>query len=105
MAASAIRFARLFSGAMAGLALAACSPGQPPLPTPEPFTALYLATNGPYPLYATEGEWLAARPPGTPAMQPEQLTIEAERIARAANHFDPQNRAMLLRGCLFDVQE
>jgi hypothetical protein len=89
---------------MASLALAACTPGQPALPTPEPFTALYLVTNGPYPLYATDGEWLAARAPGMPATQAEQITIEAERIARARNHFDPRDGAWLLRGCLFDVQ-
>jgi hypothetical protein len=73
-------------------------------PTPEPYTALYVATNGPHPLYETYGEWLTGRPPGAPAAQSESLTIAAARVARAQNRFDPDDGAWLLAGCIFDVQ-
>jgi hypothetical protein len=85
------------------LGLAACSAGPPATPTSEPGIALYVATNGPHPVYATYGEWLAIRAPGAPAAQSESLTIAAGRIARAQNRFDPDDGAWLLAGCTFGV--
>lgn len=65
---------------------------------------VYMVTNGPHPVYATYGEWLAARGPGTPAAQAESATIDAARIARVQQHFDPGDGAWMLAGCTFDVQ-
>src|SRR5215471_15702716 len=86
------------------LGLVGCSVGQPVTPTPQPYTALYVATNGPYPVYATYGEWLAARRPGVTAEQSESLTISAGRLSRTQNRFDPGDGTWLLAGCLFNVQ-
>jgi hypothetical protein len=65
--------------AIGALALVACSPSSPPLPTPEPFTALHVVRTGPYPLYEHYGEWLTTR---------------------AAS----ESTTRLHSGCLFDVQ-
>ena len=73
-------------------------------PTPEPNLALYTVTNGPHPVYAAYGDWLATRGPGTPASQAESLTIAAARMARVQLRFDPGDGAWMLAGCLFDVQ-
>jgi hypothetical protein len=89
---------------MLGIGLAACAAVGPSAPTPQTNTALYTVTNGPHPLYAAYGEWLAARAPGATAAQAEARTIAAGRIARAQNRFDPNDGAWLLKGCLFDVQ-
>jgi hypothetical protein len=86
------------------LGLAGCSVGPPVTPTSEPYSALYVATNGPHPVYPTYGEWLATRAPGEKAAESESLTIAAGRIARAQNRFDPDDGAWLLAGCIFDVQ-
>jgi hypothetical protein len=99
-----MRFARLFGSALVSIGLAACTTAQPAVPTPEPFTKLYLVTNGPHPLYATYGDWLSSRPPGTATIQAEHRTIEAGRVARAERRFDPHDTAWLLTGCIFDVQ-
>ncbi len=101
-----MRFARLLSSALLSLGIPACITAQPAVPTPEPYTKLYLVSNGPYPLYGTYGEWVAARAraPGVPNAQVERQTIDAARIARAQSRFDPQSEAWLLKGCIFDVQ-
>jgi hypothetical protein len=92
-----------FAGVILSLGLAGCTAAAPSVPTAEPSTALYVATNGPHPLYATYGEWLAARAPGATATQSESLTIEAARVTRAQSHFDPHDMAWLLAGCIFEV--
>lgn len=95
--------ARLMSCALASVAVVACSvPGQA-VPTPEAFTALYVVTNGPHPLYASDGEWLRARSPGQPPGQAEIHTIDVARIARAQNRVSDSDGTWLLKDCIFDV--
>jgi hypothetical protein len=99
-----MRVARLMTSALASMGLVACSAGRPVTPTPEAFTALYVVNNGPYPLYATFGEWAAARPPGLSLSEADKQIIEAGRIARAQHRIGSDDGAWLLKGCIFDVQ-
>jgi len=85
-------------------AVVSCTAAPPAAPTSQPYTALYVVTNGPHPVYATYDEWLASRAPGATAAQSESLTITAARILRAQNRFEPDDVGWLLVGCIFDVQ-
>jgi hypothetical protein len=100
-----MRLSHLIRSAVPVLVLAGCSIGQPPPPpTPEPFTALYLVKNGPYPLYAVDGEWLANRVGGLPLAQADDLTMRARRVAQVQNRISPTDEPWLHSGCIFDVQ-
>jgi hypothetical protein len=92
------------TGALTSVGLVACTIGQPVTPTPEALSALYVVNDGPYPLYANSGEWAAARPRGVPLGEADKQTIEAGRIARAQRRIGTDDRAWLLKGCIFDVQ-
>src|SRR5262245_56333657 len=73
----------LTCGVLGNLAVAACALGQPAVPTPEVFTALYVVRDGPYPLYADDGDWLPTRAAGLLATDARRQTIDAARSARA----------------------
>jgi hypothetical protein len=85
--------------------LAGCTPSAPRAPTPVAFTALYVVKNGPYPLFAQDGDWLATRAPGVSVKQTEEETIEHGLIVRALNKLSPDDGPWLLKGCIFDVQQ
>jgi hypothetical protein len=76
----------------------------PAAPTQLAFTALHVVNNGPYPLYASYGEWLATRGPGVPLTQIDNLTIDAARVARAQHRVRPDDLPVLFKGCIFDVE-
>ena len=91
--------------ALPALALAACSSMSAPLPpTPEPFTALYLVRNGPYPLYENYGDWLANRVGGLSLSQTDDLTMVTRRVAQVQNRVNPADGPWLHTGCIFDVE-
>ena len=98
-----LRLPWLTYGVLTTLTLAACTVGRPAGPTPEALGALYVVRNGPYPLYAEYGAWLAARGTGVLASQAEPQTIEAARVARAQHRVRADDGPWLLRGCIFDV--
>jgi hypothetical protein len=98
------RWARRLSGAVASLALAGCGTAPPAAPTREAYTALHLVTNGPYPLYASYGEWLTTRRQGVTLVETEKLTIDAARVARAQHRLRPNDGPALFKGCIFDVE-
>jgi hypothetical protein len=93
----------LMCGVLGSLVVAACALGQPVVPTPEVFTALYVVRDGPYPLYADDGDWLATRAAGLLATDAQRQTIDAARIARAQHRVRPEDGPSLLTGCIFDV--
>jgi len=99
-----MRSARVIKCALACLVLAACSAPRPVGPTPEAFTALHVVRNGPYPLYAFYGEWLADRAAGVPLSVAEKQTIDNGRVVRAQHRVAPDEGPWLLRGCIFDVR-
>ena len=95
-----MRFAYLITVVLAGCSVVS----QPPAPTPESFTALYLVTAGPYPLYEDYGAWSANRVSGLPLAQADDRIIAARRVALVQDRIRPDDGIWLHSGCIFDVQ-
>jgi hypothetical protein len=95
---------RIITSTVLALALVACGPIGKPMPaTPEPSGALYVVTNGPYPLYGTDGEWLASRVGGLSLTQADDLLMTDRRVAQVQKRISPDDRPWLHSGCIFDV--
>ena len=86
------------------LALAGCGMVSPPPPTPQPFTALYVVTAGPYPLYAEYGDWFADRATGLPFAEADAQTMSARRVELARDPTSVPDGPWLHSDCIFDVQ-
>lgn len=96
---------RLFDCAILVLLAAACAqPAPAPAPTSAPPTALYRVTNGPYPLYETDGEWLTGRAAGVSLVQVDEQIMAARRQVLVERRVGLAEGAWLHDGCLFDVQ-
>ena len=73
-----------------------------PLPLVRP--AATWSSDGPYPLYQKDGEWLATRLSGLAPVEIDQRIVEEARVARAQRRPTVTGGPWLHNGCLFEVQ-